>query len=315
VARRIFSNFLIEDYAEAAETLLDLGAEVDAVDEYGASALLLACARNSEEVARVLLSRGANPDHVMRVSPKYRALQVAAHQGYPKVVRLLLESGAFASAPNTEYGTPLHIAISNMDSYNQDGYFEVVKLLLQFNADVNSQQENGSTPLHLAVKRGTPGMERIVRLLREEGADVDKLDNSKRSPLFYAVQDKYEFARLLWDRRSSWNRFSEATISVLFDASKLGLESRVGLLIDAGCKLEEKDVFGRIARDVALKLEVRRLLSVDGQDSGDDEIDICPFVTQAVQARRKFRQIAEWACDVCERGIWEEAFYRTIPIL
>ncbi|KAI1111209.1 ankyrin repeat-containing domain protein [Nemania sp. NC0429] len=301
------------DYAEAAEALLDRGALIDADDDMGYTALLLACAHGSENVIRVLLDRGANVDRGMRLAPKLKPLQLAANHGRSNVTRLLLDGGAYRGASDKQLGTALHIAIENMVEESQQTYYDVVELLLKYNASVNEQRlADGATPLHLAIKNDKADMGRVIKLLMRDRADADKTNHDNKSPLFYALRSKHKHAELLWNTGASWDETPKAAVSVLMDAVAKGMYSRVLMLLEAGCDPEEQDIFGRTARDVALKANIRGLLAPTHANAVDnnDEGTMCAFVNQDVQAERDFRQISASLCYVCHKETDTGPFYR-----
>jgi uncharacterized protein len=77
---------------ERVNALLDAGAEIDALDKHGQTALMNAAHRGDTEVVRVLAQRGANLNH----TAKYRltALMLAVIADHPDVVRILVVAGA-----------------------------------------------------------------------------------------------------------------------------------------------------------------------------------------------------------------------------
>ena len=92
----------------AAEALLAKGAQVNRA---GWTALHYAAAGGSEDIARLLIARKARLD---TPSPKesgaYTPLMMAAREGQPGMVRLLLEAGAKPQPRNTEGLTAAQIA-------------------------------------------------------------------------------------------------------------------------------------------------------------------------------------------------------------
>ena len=72
--------------------LLDRGAAIDLVDDYGYTALSIASQEGHEAVVRLLLDRGAAIDLVDDYG--YTALSIASQEGHEAVVRLLLDRGA-----------------------------------------------------------------------------------------------------------------------------------------------------------------------------------------------------------------------------
>lgn len=77
---------------QAVRRLISAGADVDARDRHGQSALMLAAHRGDLEVAAALVERGADLD----VTAKYQlsALMLAVVAGHVDVVRLLARAGA-----------------------------------------------------------------------------------------------------------------------------------------------------------------------------------------------------------------------------
>ena len=77
---------------ERVRALLDAGAEIDALDRYGQTALMNAAHRGDTELVRALVQLGANLDH----TAKYRltALMLAVISDHADVVRLLVAAGA-----------------------------------------------------------------------------------------------------------------------------------------------------------------------------------------------------------------------------
>ncbi|MCC2955582.1 ankyrin repeat domain-containing protein [Massilia sp. IC2-477] len=92
----------------AAEALLAKGAQVNRA---GWTPLHYAAAAGSEDIARLLIARKAKLDAVSpRESGAYTPLMMAAREGQPAVVRLLLEGGANPQLKNTEGLTAAQIA-------------------------------------------------------------------------------------------------------------------------------------------------------------------------------------------------------------
>ena len=96
---------------ERVRALLDAGAEIDALDKYGQTALMNAAHRGDTELVRALVQLGANLDH----TAKYRltALMLAVISDHADVVRLLVAAGAdrnIKGSKGTLACTPLEYA-------------------------------------------------------------------------------------------------------------------------------------------------------------------------------------------------------------
>jgi len=86
------------------------------------------------------------------------------------------------------HGTP----INAQDKYNETtlhnacstGHVDVVKLLLENGADIELRNNGGLTPLHIACFTG--GNVEIVKILLAKGSSIIALDNERRNPLHIA---------------------------------------------------------------------------------------------------------------------------------
>lgn len=286
-----------------AELLLDHGANIESQDFQDATPLMLACLAEKEDTARALLSVGANADHVAAASAKYRCIHLAARDGNTALVEALLEYGASENVRLDQplLDTPLHLAVSNCNG--SEKYVQTAKKLLDFDADIHAQNGKGYTPIHEAMENQQCSKE-MVELLLEFGADIDKLDKTRHSALYYAVRNKSKHAQVLWDSSSY---FTERAVSVLFHAASEGNLKRVQQLLDAGCQKDELDSFGRTAFDVASSPDVRDLLTPAGTSITTK--DGCPWV------RDGSWRVLIWRCDSCGRTLSGELFYRKFFLL
>jgi uncharacterized protein len=238
------------------EKLLDKDADIECVDDQDATPLLLACLADRKDTVRALLIRGANPDHAAEKSNLCRAIHVAARNGSPTVVALLLEFGASENAQldsELKLATPLHLASQFSDG--SEGFAQVARTLLRVGTDVDAKNEDGATPLHLAIMEDED--EKIVQVLVDFGANVDILDEDGHSPVYYAVKNDSKFTNILWKSGSgSIERAKKQTI--LFHAAANGNVDRINQLIAAEYNISERDAFGRTAYDIATGEETRK---------------------------------------------------------
>jgi ankyrin repeat protein len=107
------------DVAALAQ-LLDRGADIDARDHRGYSALMLATYTGNQEAFDLLLARGADPDTADNAGNS--ALMGAAFKGHLAMVRRLLEAGADRSARN-------HAGLDALGFATQFGRSEIVQFL------------------------------------------------------------------------------------------------------------------------------------------------------------------------------------------
>jgi len=146
----------------AVQTLVRQGADVNAAQGDGMTALHWAALNGDAKIADVLLNAGAITEATTRIG-KYTPLHLASSRGHGAIVARLLGAGSNAKA-KTETGVqPIHLAA-------QAGSAEAIRALLDRGADVNARDEtHGRTPLIFAVSD-----DRIdaIKLLIGKGADV-----------------------------------------------------------------------------------------------------------------------------------------------
>ncbi len=143
--------------------LLANGADVNAAQGDGMTALHWAAERGDAEMAAALLTAGANTVAVTRIG-QYTALHLASTSGSAEVARLLLAHGAPVDRRTTGGGTtPLHLAAGS-------GNPDLVAALLDAGADPNAREnEWGQTPLIFAAAANRA---EVIRVLIEGGADA-----------------------------------------------------------------------------------------------------------------------------------------------
>jgi hypothetical protein len=156
------------------KALLQKGAEVDAADAQGSTALQLAAGSGDLTSVRTLLERGADPNAKQRFG--WTALMKSAGHGDLEIVRLLIAHNADVNAVSGPddgrvkhgptvmgYLTPLHwAAVSGRD--------EIVRVLLDAGAKVDKPDVRGMTALMTAVSTDHASAN-MVRMFLQNGSD------------------------------------------------------------------------------------------------------------------------------------------------
>lgn len=163
--------------------LLEEGADIDATDEQGRTAVLAATYNDHSETVEALIQKGADVD--IRDHNLENVLLNAGARGNLEIVRLAIEAGADPTITN-RYGGVAIIPAS------ERGHVEVVReLLVNSDTDVNHINNLYWTALLEAVILGDGGKkhQEIVQLLVDHGADLSIADKEGITPLAHA-QDR-----------------------------------------------------------------------------------------------------------------------------
>lgn len=161
---------------DLAGRLVAAGARVDTANDLGVSALAIACRNGSVSMVDLLLDRGAT---VTAAEPSGEtALMTCARIGIARSVQRLLAAGADVHAREDASGqTALMWAAAG-------GHTAAVRVLLASGADVHARSTGVFTPLLFAARAGAV---EVARLLVEAGADVNVTLDTGHSPLLVAA--------------------------------------------------------------------------------------------------------------------------------
>ena len=159
------------DDAEAARKLVRAGADAAAENRYGVTPLTPACINGSGEMVELLLDAGADADTAS--SGGETVLMLAARTGKPAVVSTLLERGADVNAAvgETEQTALMWAAA--------EGHAEAARALLEAGAERGVRLDSGFTAFLFAVREGRLP---VVRLLLQSGADANEAIRTRKTP-------------------------------------------------------------------------------------------------------------------------------------
>ena len=148
--------------AEAVRTLIKGGADVNAAQGDGMTALHWAARNGDAEMTRLLLFAGANVKASTRLGG-YTPLLLAAQQGHSAVIAALISSGADVKAANALGTTPLMLAAASGDA-------QAVTMLVENGAEIEAKEKTfGQTPLMFAAAANS--VDAIAALVKA-GADL-----------------------------------------------------------------------------------------------------------------------------------------------
>jgi ankyrin repeat protein/tetratricopeptide (TPR) repeat protein len=160
---------VVQNQAAIVDQLIAAGADMG-------SALMEATALGQTEIVDMLINKDVDVN--ARAKGENTALHFAVMESHREVVELLIAAGADIDASNKSGRTPLHLAAF------LSGDASIVEMLVTAGADVNAKSDDEKTALHFAAHKGEPV---IIELLIAAGADVNVRDDGGSSPLMVAA--------------------------------------------------------------------------------------------------------------------------------
>ena len=240
----------------AVELLLDRGADIDARDDYGGTALMEASAYGGVAAVELLLDRGA--DIEAREDGGWTALMMASEKGQVETAELLLNRGADIEARKDSGWTVLMSASAH-------GGVAAVELLLDRGADIYARRDDGWTALMWASAYGQVA---AVELLLDRGADIYARNEYGKTALAQASEKGHdEVAAVL-----------RAWAAQFFEAASNGDVTFIEDVLDRGADIEARNDNGLTAlmlaswegQVAAVELLLDRGADIDARDRYGD---------------------------------------------
>ncbi|QYS94237.1 ANK_REP_REGION domain-containing protein [Trichoderma simmonsii] len=257
-------------------------------DVRGWSPINWASLEGHEAVVKLLLEKDAHPDGW---KDEKSPLILAVQNDHTAVVRLLLEGAANPSdrdlndclehaswTGNIDIAKLLFRWRGHQPIYRcllhtaaKSGHEAMIKLLLDEGFDLESQNHEGQTPLQHAA---ASGREAVVQLLLQKGANLDSKDKEGYTPLLAAIRNGHEaVTKLLLEKGANLDVEAGSLFGTpLVIASLNGDYQMVKLLLEYGAN-PNPEVPGACATALHLAakgghVEIVRLLLHKGADPG-----------------------------------------------
>ena len=233
------------------KSALDAGFDIQQRGPDGMTLLMLAAVGGHQEVASLLIDRGADVSALCEDENEFDALMMACADGRTAVVELLLDRGANV---NNRYAIPSSRGkIGNQTALSMAsnrGHLDVCRLLISRGADMEVAADSGYTALMWALVNGAS--EDAAELLLDSGANPDpgtlpaeEWSEAKTTPLILATSNGLSgIALRLIEAKVNLDAQDGSGSTALKHASRNGLDSVVKALIDKGANLNLADEEG-----------------------------------------------------------------------
>lgn len=179
---------------EALRAILDAGADIDGVDEYGQTPLIRAItgpakAADKKKLVRDFIKAGA--DLELRDREARSALDHAVFTGSLPLIKMLIEKGAAPDGRDSQGRT----ALMKLNQTNSKVY-KIVTLLVELAADPNAQCARGRTPMMYAAL-GADHLGMSCFALQAVQARVDIEDIQGETVISLCEQENSSMLRML----------------------------------------------------------------------------------------------------------------------
>ncbi|WP_288694982.1 ankyrin repeat domain-containing protein [uncultured Brachyspira sp.] len=237
---------------EGVKSYLAKGANPNAQDEYGFTALMYAALMGYDDIAKLLIEEGTDVN--IKDNAGATALMYAARDTNYEMVEFLLKNGADVNIRDTAGETALYYSIQH-DSFGQENAIKILNLLIKYGADVNTKNYEGTSLLDVSyrISESFDKNKEMFKILVENGFDLESRIKADRSdydytPLMIAVYKKdYDMVKYLLDKGANSNTANNEKKTALTIANDYGKFDISKLLIQQGANINTQDEHGLTA--------------------------------------------------------------------
>ncbi|KAH8582265.1 ankyrin repeat [Cryptosporidium sp. chipmunk genotype I] len=235
--------------------------------------LLKASFLGKTDIIKSCLDNGADVLYTDKVGRT--ALHYASACGWLPTMKLLLKYNCDINRRDHKNWTALHIAVSKK-------FPEVVELLLSFGADLSLGLPHTCAPcrggpisskaIHFAAIRGN---RMITEILLKHGADINDVDEDKKTPLHYAsFRSNLEYVKWVIEKGADVNAKDKYGRTPLHIASLSGNLKATKILIENGSQVQTRDIWDMSPLSLASTREHPEMVAYLESISGDKASEI-----------------------------------------
>lgn len=259
-------------YIDTAKILIENGANINAVDFEGWSALSYVVNNGDIEIAKLLLENKAKIKGELLL-----AIKSPIAESRIDMIKLLIDNKANINYSDDDGFTPLNIAIesgdmeltkflitngANVNSLMQDGVsligyaiaqnnMDLLQILIENGANVNYTGGDSwaNTPLQTASRLG---LDNVVRILLTRNADINAVDMNGNTALHTAaLNSQLSIVKLLLEKNPNLDIQNKVGNTALHLAVISGNIDIVGELVLKGANTRIRNNDGKYPRDIA----------------------------------------------------------------
>ncbi|CAF3420324.1 unnamed protein product [Rotaria socialis] len=241
---------------EQVKFLIERQCDIDQVTEEGRTALHYCCEHETIDCAKILLENESIKNSIINRQDNegFSALHLACLNGNAVMVKYLCEQQGDVKLVDYESHSIFHwVTVC--------GHIDLFDILVQYQAPIHTCDIYGAFPIHYAsqlcgnkepVKRLA-----ILNKIIDNNADVDCLDEQKRTPFLWAASaNATDALRTLYKAGANPLHADKDSLTALHCAATCGHISCIRMLVELyGCPLESEDVNGCTALFYAITLE------------------------------------------------------------
>ena len=245
-------SFVIEnDSLDLVKHFISKGVDVNLIDGYKRTLLHNAVISNKFDIVEYLVNNEAININAQDNS-LYTPLLYAVEKKHTDIAELLIKKSV--EKDNTDNAlnimgrsTNQNISIDKTPLYeaSQNGSLDIVKLLEENGADLNKKASNGISPIDIAFQNDHLD---IMKYLIEQGADINSTDNDGMSLISKAIvkksKDSVDLVKYLIEKGAKINKQSNDGWTPLHEAVQAGNKKMVQLLIDHDAFVNAADTKG-----------------------------------------------------------------------
>lgn len=229
--------------AEFVQWILEEGADLHALTEMGSNALHMASFYGHVSVARILIPLGLGVDSLN--GSKRTSLHLCVPESHIELAKYLLSQGADVNAYHGSNRPALLLAVEHSS-------VPFIKLLISWGAILNIRTgDKKLSALHIAAGCGIP---EVIKILLDDGLDVNDLDADGNTPLMKCVAGATpveEVARILLDRGAHPSHANTAGLTPFVRSGSTGTPAIIRLLAARGAITNAKLDDGYTALHIA----------------------------------------------------------------